>query len=201
MPTMGGPILACSPTASGGQFMRSFAPATLCRAFTSRPWGLRQQAKHTLATARSVYFRGLPAADEIRLLQRDAAPRISILEQELSKLKAVVPGSLPDEYAKRQAAGAMEHVQRAKELLPELDGGVSSAALRSLHEAQIQLELAAEALAAEPPPRAMNCGSARLSGGAEGPAGDTLVFDAKNRCYVIFGRRSPGLPHQRHLDL
>jgi hypothetical protein len=49
------------------------------------------------------------------------------------------------------------------------------------------MELAAETFDAEPPPRAMNCGTARLPEGAAGSSGKTLVYDPINKLYVLFG--------------
>ncbi len=152
-----------------------------------RVWSQRNEAKDILARARFVFFQGLAAADEAKRIGGDVTPRLSQLAKDLAALEAELAKEQPDEHAQGQVRFARQHLQRAMKQLPAFSGGVDAGALQGLHDAQIQLELAAEALDAEPPPRAMNCGRARLPDRATGPAGDTLVYDAKTKLYVIFG--------------
>jgi hypothetical protein len=150
-------------------------------------WALRQAVKAMLARARFVYFQGLTPKGESKLLERDVEPRLSRIAKQLAAGLAALPGELTDKYARDQVRLAREYLQRARKQLPSLKNGVDATALRSLHRAQIELELAAEALDAEPPPRAMNCGTARLSSRKSGPAGNTLVYDSSTKLYVFFG--------------
>jgi len=150
-------------------------------------WSLRGKAKFVLAKARHIYFKGLSAKDEADRIQREVAPGLSELKKSIQSATANLPVGLPDKYAQAQACAAGEHLQVAAKHLPALADGVDSSSLRSLHRAQIQLEMAADAVAAEPPPRAMNCGMARLRNQQTGPAGKTLVYDAKTKLYVLFG--------------
>jgi len=166
---------------------KSLREANLLQGSYARIWSHRQAAKNILARGRYIYFQGLPAAEESELAKSNLVPRLVRLAAALAALEAELPGRLTDEYAQGQVDFARRYLRRAQQRLPSCKDGVSTAALQSLHRAQIALELAAEALDAEPPPRAMNCGRARLRGGATGPAGDTLVYDAKTKLYVLFG--------------
>ncbi|NQT40468.1 MAG: hypothetical protein HQ581_23440, partial [Planctomycetes bacterium] len=64
---------------------------------------------------------------------------------------------------------------------------ISADMLGQLHAAQVNLELAAEALDAEPPPRAIDCGTPRKQNAAAGLPGNALVYDTKTKLYVLFG--------------
>lgn len=147
----------------------------------------RRSAKDLLAKCRLVFFRGLPADAEASQLQQDVHPDLGRLKDSLSKLDAVLAEASGDDDLQAQIRFARQRLQKARELLPPILSAVSEEALRMLLEVQVQLELAAESLDAEPPARAMNCGTARHSGQKSGPAGDTLVFDAKTGLYVLFG--------------
>jgi hypothetical protein len=156
--------------------------------FHESVWSLRQEAKNILARARSVYFRGLPIADEAGLLKREVVRRLSQLAEHLAAFESDLPEAVPaDEHAQGQVRFARQYLQRARRQVPSFEEGVNTSSLQRLHQVQIQLELAAEALDAEPPPRAMNCGTARLPNRATGPAGNTLVYDSKTKLYLLFG--------------
>jgi len=146
---------------------------------------LRSEAKNMLARARAIYFKGLPPEDEAARLRQH------VVTQRLGKSMDTAASSLPvthhDAYARGQAVYAQKLLQDARKNLPTIENAISPAMLRSLHRVQIQLELAAESLDAEPPPRAMNCGAARLPDKKSGPAGNTLVYDAKTKSYFLFG--------------
>jgi len=157
------------------------------RSHYERAWALRAEAKRTLAAARAIYFKGLGEADEARRLGRDVIPRLSRLAREFLALETVLPTVSGDEYERGQALVAARHLKIGREQLPAFREGTDASELQSFHRAQIQVELAAEALDAEPPPRAMNCGVARLPGGATGPPGETLVHDERTKLFVLFG--------------
>lgn len=145
---------------------------------------LRRETRDILARARFVYFKGLPADDEAKLLNRDVASRLRRLAGDLNSFN---PSKGRDDYAENQISIAREYIANARKLLPSFKNGLQANELKSLHQSQIQIELAAEVLDAEPPARAMNCGTARLANGVKGPMGNTLVYDPKTKLYVIFG--------------
>lgn len=150
-------------------------------------WKLRDQAKAILAQARAIYFKGLPAEEAAAQVQQRTARPSATLENSINAIIPNLPISIDDNYALQQVCAAGLYLEKTREHFSALAHGVTPDALRSLHAMQILLELAATAVAAEPPPRAMNCGTARLSDGRSGPAGETLVYDAKTRLYVLFG--------------
>ncbi|MBC8288839.1 MAG: hypothetical protein H8E37_00835 [Planctomycetes bacterium] len=148
---------------------------------------VRRSAKDLLAKCRFVFFRGLSADDEASHLQRKVHPDLARLKNAMSKLDVELAADSGDDHELTQLRFARQQLRLAKEQLPSLQTAVSAKALRELHQVQIQLELAGESLDSEPPSRAMNCGTARLSGNQSGPAGDTLVYETKSGLYVLFG--------------
>lgn len=150
-------------------------------------WAVRQSAKNTLARARSLFFLGLTDSDELAQIKRDVEPLLARLATQSAELDAELLKGPTGEYERVQLAFARKQLQQTREKLPSMVDGISARHLRDLHQAQIRLELAAESLAAEPPARAMDCGTARISGDQSGPAGNTLVYDAKTNLYVVFG--------------
>ncbi|MDA0589977.1 MAG: kelch repeat-containing protein [Planctomycetota bacterium] len=147
-------------------------------------WALRQSARNVLGLARFIFFRGLTEADEIAQVKRDVDPRLQKLEEQIAELSTAMREGQPG--ADQQAQFAHRQMQLVPVPKP-VDGKLSADFLQSLHQLQIRLELAAEALDCEPPARAMNCGTARLSGNESRAAGNTLVFDSKTKLYVLFG--------------
>ena len=150
-------------------------------------WQLRDLARNVLARTRSIFFKGLPPEEESRRIEREVELELSKLEKAIDTLVPNLPIDLEDQYARAQVCIAGKYLQNARKRSRSLASGVSPTLLQSLHQMQIQLELAAEALDAEPPPRAMNCGTARLPNQQTGMAGHTLVYDAKAKLYVLFG--------------
>jgi hypothetical protein len=147
-------------------------------------WALRHSAKNVLALARFVFYQGLTEADEIARGKRDVEPRLRQLRTQLAELgTALLEGQFGED---QQAQCAQRQLQRDPVPWP-VDGKLSRGFLQSLHRLQIRLELAAEALDSEPPARAMNCGTARLSGSESGTASNTLVFDSQTKLYVLCG--------------
>jgi hypothetical protein len=147
-------------------------------------WALRQSARNVLALARFIFFQGLSESDERARVKRDVDPRLRKLEEQFADLRTALREGQP--AADQQA----QFAQRQMQLVPvpkPVDGKLSADFLQSLHHMQIRLELAAEALDCEPPARAMNCGTAWLSGNESGAAGNTLVFDSETKLYVLFG--------------
>ncbi|NQU25729.1 MAG: hypothetical protein HQ567_30950, partial [Candidatus Nealsonbacteria bacterium] len=87
-----------------------------------------------------------------------------------------------DEYAGGQIRFSAGRLNRAKACLVPFGLRVSTKAIRQWHEAQIHLELAAEALDAEPPPRAIECGLPETD---RPPSG--IAYDAQTNLYILFG--------------
>jgi hypothetical protein len=81
---------------------------------------------------------------------------------------------------------ALRHLKQAGELIDAPTASLGDGYLKKLHAAQIHLELAAEAFDAEPPARAIDCGSPRGSPPDE-QASVGLVYDGKSKLYVLFG--------------
>jgi hypothetical protein len=130
---------------------------------------VREELKNILARARHQFFEGTATTTD---------PRIAQLLRDLPTIKT----DHTDDYTRGQIIHAMRHFSQVKSLL-----SFPGASRNALHSAQIQLELAAEALDAEPAARAMNCGTARLPEGMKGPPGNTLIYDAKTKLYLLFG--------------
>lgn len=148
-------------------------------------WSHRQTAKNTLARARFFYFQD---TEEDTLLQTDVrSPTVKLVE-DLQALETTLASTVTgDADRQTQSEFARQHIGKARKLIPSFEDGIHPDALRSLHQAQIQLEIASEALDAEPPPRTMNCGTARRSQDESRPASDTLVYDSSTGLYVLFG--------------
>ncbi|MFT5123085.1 MAG: hypothetical protein ACI9TH_004560 [Kiritimatiellia bacterium] len=142
-------------------------------------WMIREAIKRMLATARNAYFEGVPANDHTSLINQ-ILPSMTQVVSELSALSA-------DDYTGTQANRAIGYLRQARGYLSTRQEQSQTEPLQAIHAAQIQLERASEALDAEPAARAMNGGTARLSEGAKGIAGDTLIYDPKTKLYVLFG--------------
>ena len=137
-----------------------------------RAWALRNETKDIRATARRIYFRGLPAddeatrvRDEVRPRQEELVRRIQGLATDLTKAAGL------DEYGNGQARFAKGHVDDAARLAGHCPERVTPRAVRALREAQVHLALAAEALDAEPPARALS----------------PIVYDERTGLYLVFG--------------
>lgn len=147
----------------------------------------RRSTKNLLAKCRFIFFQGMPDAAETPQLMTAVHPEVDRLKSAIRKLDIDLSSESGDDYDTTQLRAARQQLQRAGALLPGRPDTVTPAVLHSLHRAQIHLELAAESLDAEPPARAMNCGTARLSSDGNGPAGNSLVYDSHSGLYVLFG--------------
>jgi hypothetical protein len=140
-------------------------------------WALRTRQKNAAAKARHIYFKGLPAAEEGKKIQAELLPALEGLGKDLDTLIADLKaqaGTLKD-YEAGQAGFALALVEKAggsaRTLAKSAAASVSAGAVKELAAAQISLEKAAEALDAEPPPRALS----------------PVAYDAKTKLFVIFG--------------
>ena len=140
--------------------------------FHLRAWKLRNEAKDIRARARFLYFRGLPADEEAARIRSEVAPRQAALAKGMR--------ALIDDLGKATGLGDYENgqVRFARKHAPSAMGpwqGVSRPTdpntIRAMRRSQVHLALAAEALDAEPPARALS----------------PLAYDAKTRLYVLFG--------------
>ena len=134
---------------------------------------LRDEAKDVRARARFLYFRGLPEADETPRLKEEVEPRLAKLAEAIARLvqSFATLASLVDAYELEQRGVVIGHLQQAAGACAPLEGRVTPAFIQRLREAQLHLGLAAEALDAEPPPRALS----------------PIVYDAATGLYAIFG--------------
>jgi galactose oxidase-like protein len=135
-------------------------------------WALRTEFKNALGRARHVYFQGKTAQDELAFLEKEVNPALKALGEKLAKLVETLRSL--DElggYEAGQVMFAIGRIKSARPLVAPLKGITQPKALAAMRQAQIRLELAAEAFDAEPPPRACS----------------PVVYDSKTKLYVIFG--------------
>ena len=154
--------------------------------FHGRAWGLRGDVKRICARLRYLYFQGLPSPEEKVLLKAENS-NMERVGQGVSSLILELKKTHGGEYEQRQLRFALDHLKSATaQISPPLEGGISADTIKSLSTAQVHLELAAEAMDAEPPPRALHCGVPRRKGDADLPP-KGIAYDAKTGLYVIFG--------------
>jgi hypothetical protein len=132
--------------------------------------------KDTTARARLLYFKGLPAADGIKqtgdllMSQEKVNEKILFLALKLSVIAGDYKG-----YEAEQVGYALAHLQaalkRAKAITAASSRSLTVAAIQGMNAVRIDLEKAAEALDAEPPPRALS----------------PVVYDAASKRFVLFG--------------
>ena len=142
------------------------------QSFHDRAASLRSDVKDARAKARLLYFKGLPAEAEARRAAEELIPRQQKVARELKALTAdLAKPTARGDYEKGQAAFALKHLRAAAGLVGPLPARVTPAAIQTMRRAEVHLDLAAEALDAEPPARALS----------------PIVYDGKAKLYVIFG--------------
>jgi hypothetical protein len=140
--------------------------------YRDRAWAVRTDLKNALARARYFFFEGLPAVEEAKRLAAEVTPKSEQAAKDLATLIADLEKVAPaDDYAKGQIAFAVSHLKTVQGTVKPLTAPISAEALASARQAQVQMEIGAEALDAEPPPRAVS----------------PVVYDAKTGLYVVFG--------------
>ncbi|MDD4890616.1 MAG: kelch repeat-containing protein, partial [Phycisphaerae bacterium] len=133
---------------------------------------LRNACKDALAKARHIYFEGKTADEEAKLLRASVAPAVEKLTTDLARLREELKGRTSEgEYEAGQVAFALAHIDAATAQIKPFGPQVSPEQMATLRKAQIELEIAAEAFDAEPPPRALS----------------RIAFDPKSNLFVIFG--------------
>jgi len=147
------------------------------QSYHDRCWALRQCQKTLAARARYIYLQGQPATEQGMRVGQDVLPGEKKLEEDLGRLIADLKKAAAGlkGYEAGQARLAHQGLESAgsqlKALAVALAEGLTSEIIQNMAAVQIALEKAAEALDAEPPPRALS----------------TIVYDAKSRLLLIFG--------------
>jgi hypothetical protein len=133
---------------------------------------LRDACKDALARARHIYFEGKPAGEEAKLLKARVAPAIDKLVKDLAKLTAELRGeSGLTKYEAGQVKFALAHLIAAAGHIKPFGAKTSPKQMATMRKGQIELEIAAEAFDAEPPPRALSL----------------ITWEPKNKLFVVFG--------------
>ncbi len=148
-------------------------------------WALRTRLKDAAAKARHIFFEGRPEAEEAAYLNLNVNPELGKLAgesanvvQELHAASGYRMAATGDEefmsvreYEAGQLQFARTHVIAAAGAIKPIAGRVTPEVLAALRQAQQRLEIAADALDAEPPPRACS----------------PIVYDATTKLYIVFG--------------
>jgi hypothetical protein len=133
---------------------------------------LRDLLKHMLARARHIYLEGRSGAEEQAFLAEKVHPGLKKCAADLAALVKELEGLTGlGEYEAGQVKFALSRLAKVAPAAGVITGRVEPVRLKALREAQIGLELAAEAFGAEPPPRVMS----------------PLVYDRKTRLFLVFG--------------
>jgi hypothetical protein len=142
-----------------------------------RAWALRNLHKNATAKAGRIYFSGLPAADETGKIRDELLPALTGVGKDLDKLVADIKSQTKKlkEYEAGQAGFALTYAgdasARLRRVMQAAAAALSAETIKELAAVRIALEKVAEALDAEPPPRALS----------------PVVYDAKSGLYVVFG--------------
>jgi hypothetical protein len=133
---------------------------------------LRNACKDALARARHIYFEGKPAADQAKGLKDEVDPAVEKCAKDLAALVAELKGlSGLGEYEAGQVKAALKHLEAAAGLIKPFGAQVTPEQMAAMRKGQIELEIAAEPLDAEPAPRALS----------------RIVWDSKTKLYAMFG--------------
>jgi hypothetical protein len=133
---------------------------------------LRNACKDTLARARNLYFEGKPAADEAKALKESVDPAVEKLAKDLAALVAELKGTSGlGEYEAGQVKFALRHLEAAAGFIKPFGALTTPEQMATMRRGQIELEIAAEAFDAEPPPRALS----------------KPAYDSKTKLFVMFG--------------
>ncbi len=166
------------------------------------------------AHARHIWFKGLGLEAERKRLDAEAVTLFQAFLTNFEKLTAELENtaaSLPA-YEKHQAGVALRHFAAASELLKTgahvAKGSLEADTINAMQKAQIQIEIGAEALDAEPGPRVLSMpaydaktGLYVLFGGGHFDyiSNDTWVFDPKQKKWFQKHPESAPPPRGRHL--
>ena len=137
-----------------------------------RLWALRTALRDALGRARYIYFQGRAAEEETAFLKEQVNPALEALAGDLAKAEQALAALTGlDEYQAGQVKSALAHIKAVGDALKPFAGRTGPDRLAKMRQAQVALELAAEALGAEPPGRVCS----------------PVVYDSKTKRYVLFG--------------
>jgi len=140
--------------------------------FSDRLSALRTPLQRVAGLARHGYLEGLDAKAEAAHLAKEAVPLAADVAGKLTELdKALAGFKTQDTYLAGQIAFARSYLAKTGPALEGLAAGLSDKKFEALRQARINLEIAAEALDAAPPARALS----------------QIAYDAKTGFFVIFG--------------
>ena len=146
---------------------RELRKANALQGLRDRAWRLRNEIKDIRAVARRLWFRGLPAEEEAGMAARQVRPA------QQAFLKAL--GALIGDLRAAKGLGDYEVGQArfaaAGKLIRPIQRRVEAADIRAMRECQVRIAVAAEALDAEPPARALS----------------PIAYDPRTKLFVIFG--------------
>lgn len=132
----------------------------------------RTTLRDTLGRARYIFFQGRTLADEKAFLAEHVNPPLEQLAGDLAKLIKELEGRKGLEpYEAGQVKFAVAHIRAAVPAVRPPAGRTEPKLLGDLRAAQVSLEIAAEALDAEPPARVCS----------------PIAYDAATKLYAIFG--------------
>jgi len=147
------------------------------QALCDRTRAVSARQKKAAAGSRSIYFQGLPPDEQSRLVERELAPLQREIVREVTELSAALKQAAEPlkGYDAGQARCAGCHLGSAQKevtsLAKSLAEGVTAESVQRMFPVVVSLEKAAEALDAEPPPRALS----------------PIVYDVRTKLYVLFG--------------
>ena len=118
---------------------------------------LRTPLQRVAGLARHGYLEGLAGPAEKAYLAKEAAPLAAEVAGKLAELdKALAGFQTQDAYLVGQISFARGHLAKVSPALEGLAAGLSGKRFEELRQARIDLEIAAEALDAAPPARALS---------------------------------------------
>lgn len=150
----------------------SLRAANPLQAYHAQAWALRERLKDVLARARYVYLEGRPANNETAFLADSVNPEVTDVAAGLGQLADDLRATTGlAAYHDGQADWAAARLDSAEGRLASLGTDVTAAELSLLREIQIDIEIASEALDAEPPARTLSM----------------IAWDSVTGVFVIFG--------------
>ena len=180
--------------------------------FHDRLWDVSRHYTRSIARVRALHFKGLPVEEVRQRVERELTPHWAKTIQPLARLNSdLVHLRELAAYEARQVREARKWLGEATRRSEEVEGPpqacVKPANIAAAGVVQIGLERAAEALDAEPPPRALapivyepKTGLYVLFGGdhLDYLVNDTWVFDSKKRKWMQRHPESAPPPRAKH---
>ena len=150
--------------------------ATPLQEFGERAWSMRNLLKRSAASARAIWFKGLADQEHRERTSAGVAPIQASVRDDVADLVAILRQAQGGCAAcAAEATAALRFLRpvqgRCATLAKSLLAGVAPDAIKAMDAVQMELGKAAEALDAEPPPRALS----------------PIVHEPKAGLYVLFG--------------